>query len=358
VTGAGIGGGGSGASGGGSGGGGGTVFESLPIHSGTVMDFRVNPVSRDIVSGCDHGHVHVLNFPPDMAGVPTMKVSKYVAQPLSSVRWGLGEPLVASWTSSRGLLQMLDTRDNRMVSSIQVEGSLPVHTHEYLSDVVVAVGCGVGCVQLFDVRKMEAFVTLQDPVAGSIQQILRFASDDSPDRASSPNSLRDWVTFGTGGVSRYTVAGSVGGGTEGVSPGEGLLARVANGIAYAGGCRSTSDMALAAGLDTNAGLFLAPSRPHQRKQQLCGITLDSRIVTFGAPPSPFGGSDRAETTTGTGSGNGATAATATETPPAMPPAKGPGGGGGAAGPSAFPLPPRALSPVAPSDGTAVPNGSS
>lgn len=32
--------------GGGGGGGGGTVFESLPIHSGTVMDFRVNPVSR------------------------------------------------------------------------------------------------------------------------------------------------------------------------------------------------------------------------------------------------------------------------------------------------------------------------
>ncbi|CAN0072734.1 unnamed protein product, partial [Hapterophycus canaliculatus] len=103
----------------------------------------------------------------------TNKVSKYVAQPLSSVRWSLGEPYVASWTSSRGLLQMLDTRDKRMASSIQMEGSLPVHTHEHLSDVVVAVGCGVGCVQLFDVRKMEAFVTLQDPVGGSIQQVGR-----------------------------------------------------------------------------------------------------------------------------------------------------------------------------------------
>lgn len=29
---------------------------------------------RDIVSGCDHGHVHVLNFAPDMLGVPSMKV--------------------------------------------------------------------------------------------------------------------------------------------------------------------------------------------------------------------------------------------------------------------------------------------
>lgn len=34
------------------------------------------------------------------------KVSKYVGQPLSSVRWGLGAPYVASWTSSRGLLQV------------------------------------------------------------------------------------------------------------------------------------------------------------------------------------------------------------------------------------------------------------
>lgn len=34
---------------------------------------------RDIISGGDDGHVHVLNFPPDMAGVPTMKVhGKYV----------------------------------------------------------------------------------------------------------------------------------------------------------------------------------------------------------------------------------------------------------------------------------------
>lgn len=38
-------------------------------------------------------------------------------------------------------------------------------------DVIVAVGCGVGCVQLFDVRMMDSFVTLQDPVAGSIHQV-------------------------------------------------------------------------------------------------------------------------------------------------------------------------------------------
>lgn len=29
--------------------------------------------------------------------------------------------------------QMLDTRDNQVMSSLQVEGSFPVHTHEYLS---------------------------------------------------------------------------------------------------------------------------------------------------------------------------------------------------------------------------------
>ena len=34
---------------------------------------------RDIVSGCDDGHVHVVNFPPDMAGVPTMKVRVWAA---------------------------------------------------------------------------------------------------------------------------------------------------------------------------------------------------------------------------------------------------------------------------------------
>lgn len=39
-------------------------------------------------------------------------------------------------------------------------------------DVMLAVGCGDGCVQLFDVRKMDSFVTLQDPVAGSVQQVL------------------------------------------------------------------------------------------------------------------------------------------------------------------------------------------
>lgn len=32
---------------------------------------------RDIVSGCDHGHVHVLSFSPDMVGVPSMKVRTY-----------------------------------------------------------------------------------------------------------------------------------------------------------------------------------------------------------------------------------------------------------------------------------------
>lgn len=38
-------------------------------------------------------------------------------------------------------------------------------------DVILAVGCGVGCVQLFDVRQMDSFVTVEDPVAGSIHQV-------------------------------------------------------------------------------------------------------------------------------------------------------------------------------------------
>lgn len=40
-----------------------------------------------------------------------------------------------------------------------------------LADVLLAVGCAEGCVRLFDVRMMSAFVTLQDPVAGNIQQV-------------------------------------------------------------------------------------------------------------------------------------------------------------------------------------------
>lgn len=50
---AGIGGG--GAVGGAGGGGGGNVFESLPIHSGTVVDFRVNPISRCASASCGIG---------------------------------------------------------------------------------------------------------------------------------------------------------------------------------------------------------------------------------------------------------------------------------------------------------------
>ncbi len=35
-----------GAGGGGGGGGVGAIFESLPVHSGSIVDFRVNPISR------------------------------------------------------------------------------------------------------------------------------------------------------------------------------------------------------------------------------------------------------------------------------------------------------------------------
>lgn len=41
----------------------------------------------DIVSGSDDGHVHVVNFPPDMAGVPTMKVGIYAKQEWYRVVW-------------------------------------------------------------------------------------------------------------------------------------------------------------------------------------------------------------------------------------------------------------------------------
>lgn len=39
------------------------------------------------------------------------------------------------------------------------------------TEVVVAVGCESGQVQLFDVRKMSAFLTLQDPIVGNIKQV-------------------------------------------------------------------------------------------------------------------------------------------------------------------------------------------
>eukprot|EP00903_Cladosiphon_okamuranus_P011110 g10486.t1 len=275
-----------GGGGGGGDGGGAAVFESLPVHSGSIVDFQVNPLSRDIVSGCEHGHVHVLNFPPDMVGVPSMKVSKYVGQPLSSARWGLGAPYVASWTSSRGLLQMLDTRSDKVFSSTQVEGQIPIHTHEHLSDVILAVGCGVGCVQLFDVRQMSSFVTVEDPVAGSVHQILPSVGGEA-----SPSGVGDWVAFGTAGVSRYKVGGDsngTAGAGAGGSPDDGVLARVAAGVSYAAGCR-TVDLDLSAGLDSNAGLFLTPSHPGtpnlQQQQQLCGITLDFRIAVFSSPSS-------------------------------------------------------------------------
>ncbi|CAM9359866.1 unnamed protein product [Pylaiella littoralis] len=317
--------GGGGGGGGNGGGGGGAVFESLPVHSGSIMDFRVNSLSRDIVSGCDHGHVHVVNFSSDMLGVPTMKVSKYVAQPLSSVRWGLDKPYVASWTSSRGLLQMLDIRDNRVLSSIQVEGALPVHTHEYLSDVVLAVACGSGCVQLFDVRKMEAFVTLQDPVAGSIHQIVPSVSGDN---SAGSSGVSDWATFGITGVSRYTMGASSSssssssnnpaGAAVGVSPDESVLARVAAGLSYAAGCR-TGDLKLSAKLDMNAGLFLVPSpsgcsQHRHQEQRLCGITLDSRVIAFtsvsasstncGRGGIGSGGNGNGSGSNGNGSGSG------------------------------------------------------
>ncbi|CAM9632180.1 unnamed protein product [Ectocarpus fasciculatus] len=325
-----------GGNGGGGGGGGGAVFDSLPVHSGSVVDFRVNPVSRDIVSGCDHGHVHVLNFPWDMAGVPTMKVSKYVAQPLSSVRWGMGEPYVASWTSSRGLLQMLDTRDYRVVTSIQVEGSLPVHTHEYLSDVVLAVGCGVGCVQLFDIRKMATFVTLQDPVAGSVhQQIVPSVSGGCSTGAASA-CVGDWVAFGTAGLSRYTVGSRGNGGAGaavGVSPDENVLSRVAGELSLTAGCR-TSDLSLPAGLDVNAGLFLAPTTSGSGGGGSGGPPPHQLGITGGG-----GG--------GGGGGNGTVAGAAAA-----------GGEGGETAARSPPSPvPTARSPVAPADGSNLGGGS-
>lgn len=47
------------------------------------------------------------------------------------------------------------------------------------TDVVLAVGCEAGIVQLFDVRNMSAFLKVQDPVAGNIQQVFFFVNGDT-----------------------------------------------------------------------------------------------------------------------------------------------------------------------------------
>lgn len=51
----------------------------------------------------------------------------------------------------------------------------------------------------------------------------------------------------------------------------------------------SADLNLTADLDVNAGLFLAPSHAgrmgYQYGKQLCGFTLDARIVTFGPDAS-------------------------------------------------------------------------
>ncbi|CAM9208498.1 unnamed protein product [Ascophyllum nodosum] len=245
--------------------------------------------TRDIVSGGVDGHVHILNFPPDMAGVPTMKVSKYVGMPVTSARWGAGQPYVASWTTPAGFLQMLDTRDYRLVCGLRVEDPQGVLTHEYISDVVLAVGCESGGVQLFDVRNMSTFLRLHDPVAGGIQQILPFASDPS----SQSSGVGDWVAFGTGGVSWYGLNGSSNGNFPGAAAGGSMngdvMARLTSGLSYRAGCRS-SDLNLTADLDVDAGLFLAPAQAGRtvgHGKQLCGFTLDARIVTFGPDSGGF-----------------------------------------------------------------------
>ncbi|CAM9963756.1 unnamed protein product [Ectocarpus sp. 13 AM-2016] len=196
---------------------------------------------------------------------------------------------------------------------------------------------------------MATFVTLQDPVAGRVHQQIVPSLSGNCSTAASSACIGDWVAFGTAGLSRYSV-GSRGNGGAGAAVGasqdENVLSRIASELSYAAGCR-TSDLNLPAGLDVNAGLFLAPTTSGgdgggggsggSPPGQLCGITLDSRIVTFRC-------SSQSSSITGTADGGNGTAAGVA------------GGSGETAARSSQSPVPTSPPPVAPADGSNLGRG--
>ncbi|CAN0469272.1 unnamed protein product [Ectocarpus sp. 12 AP-2014] len=176
---------------------------------------------------------------------------------------------------------------------------------------------------------MATFVTLQDPVAGRVhQQIVPFLSGNCSTAASSA-CVGDWVAFGTAGLSRYSV-GSRGNGGAGAAVGasqdENVLSRIAGELSYAAGCR-TSDLNLPAGLDVNAGLFLAPT-----------------TSGGGGGGGGSGGAPPHQLITGTADGGNGTAAVVA-------------GGSGEPAARSSPSPvPTSPSPVAPADGSNLGRG--
>ena len=125
-------------------------------HADEIREIAANPAMPELVAtaGSD-GTVLIHNLEASRHAIRAPPTCLNIDGTVGSVRWQPSNPVVVSYTTDEGRLQLFDTRTRNVTQSWQVAAELTgdLYTHAHYDDNTVLLGYSDGGVAFFDMRK-------------------------------------------------------------------------------------------------------------------------------------------------------------------------------------------------------------